>query len=452
MTTFHPNGRRRLAATLLLLAGAATVVLGAGQIASRQAYAQVVPDICTVRVDKTAAPGTIRLGETVTVTLEVEGTCPPRDTIADVVLVIDRSYSMRTDKLDAAKAAALDFVNGVDLTFVQVAVVAISERPRVLQSLSSDRPTLLAAISAIAPETGTNLVDAFDLAARELTGALARPAADKVIVFMTDGRHRSGPDISAIWPLHTAATAAGIEIYAIALGSDADRDLLRRIATDAGHFYDSPTPAELAAIYRQIAGRVLAPSLLKSARVTDRVPDNMDYVRGSGSPVEPTVSPDGKTLTWTLADVKEPGTSLHYQVRPRESGTWPTNVSADLIYTDGFDHDGSLPFPVPTVRVTNPSAGPCICRTLYLPWRVSAGDRARILALAAAQPDRYYGWNLKADENKPGAPPYPEPGYDAGPNPRRTCLDLRNQNVPYHPWYNQPVWRAGCLVGPAPVP
>jgi len=52
------------------------------------------------------------------------------------------------------------------------------------------------------------------------------------------------------------------------------------------------------------------------------------------------------------------------------------------------------------------------------------------------------------DEGKPGSPPYPTPGHDAPPNSRRTCLDLWNRNIRYHPLFNPPVWRAGCVIGP----
>jgi len=85
---------------------------------------------------------------------------------------------------------------------------------------------------------------------------------------------------------------------------------------------------------------------------------------------------------------------------------------------------------------------------IYQDWKVTPSERARILADAAADPNNFYGWNLLMDEGKPGAPPYPTPGHDRPPNSRRTCLDLWNRNIRYHPLFNPPVWRAGCVIGP----
>ena len=437
----------------LALAALAAALLVPGSAGRASAQTQPGPDVCTTNLDKTAAPAAITLGNTITVTLKVDGTCPSRDKQADVVLVIDRSTSMTTDnKLEAAKQAALDFVDGVDPAQVRIALVALSSTAQRIQGLTSDQAALRDAINALPSERGTNLVDAFEMAQLELTGAGARPGVAHVIVFMTDGRHRTGPPIADIYPMVAAAKSAGIEIFAIALGSDADDVLLGQIASDASHFYDSPTPAELAEIYRQIAGRIEAQVLLKTARITDKVPDNMQYIAGSGAPVEPSLSPDGKTLTWDLTDVKEPGVTLTYRLRPTEVGTWPTNVEATLGYTDGFDNTDQKSFPVPSVIVTAATGQPCVCRVFYLPWRISAADRDAVIAEAESDPTNFYGWNLKLDENKPGSPPYPAPGYDEGPNPRRTCLDLRDRNIPYHPTFNQPVWRAGCLVGPGNAP
>jgi hypothetical protein len=77
---------------------------------------------------------------------------------------------------------------------------------------------------------------------------------------------------------------------------------------------------------------------------------------------------------------------------------------------------------------------------------------AAAIARALADPAKVWGWNRLLDEAKPGSPPYPNPGHDMPPNPRRTCLDLWNRNVQYHPYYNSVVWRAGCLIGPANRP
>jgi hypothetical protein len=63
---------------------------------------------------------------------------------------------------------------------------------------------------------------------------------------------------------------------------------------------------------------------------------------------------------------------------------------------------------------------------------------------ALANPDRIMGWNQLLNPGVPGAPLYPTPGHDRPPNPRRTCLDLKNRNIRWHPTYNNVIWQAAC--------
>jgi hypothetical protein len=288
-------------------------------------------------------------------------------------------------------------------------------------------------------------VDALAMARDELSGASARTGVAKDVVFLTDGKHSTGPDIADIFPILDALRLASVEVYAIALGNDADEALLQQIASSPAHYYKSPTSAELAAIYQQIAGRIVANALIKTATIVDIVPTNMRYVPGFGQPLEPSVSADGRTLTWNLVDVKEPGTVLTYRLKPLQSGRWPTNVSAAISGTDGFDNQVDVTFPIPLITVNVPPPTLCVCQIMYYRWRVRESELTAILAQAKSDPNTYYGWNLLTDPGKPGSPPYPVPGYNRGPNQRRVCLDLSNWNVPYHPLYNEPVWRSGCL-------
>lgn len=98
---------------------------------------------------------------------------------------------------------------------------------------------------------------------------------------------------------------------------------------------------------------------------------------------------------------------------------------------------------------------PCVCDPIHADHLVTEAERAKILETALAQltivyldssadPPGYFGLN---DLLNPGsgndAPPYPTPGYDFGPNPRKVCLSLRETSLRYGPG-NAPVWKAGC--------
>ena len=71
---------------------------------------------------------------------------------------------------------------------------------------------------------------------------------------------------------------------------------------------------------------------LTDVTVTDTLPDWLDYVAGSGSPVPTSIADSSKTLTWNLGsmqihEVKE----ITFEVRGTKSGTWTNNASVEAI-------------------------------------------------------------------------------------------------------------------------
>jgi Mg-chelatase subunit ChlD len=421
---------RLLRVTAVLVLTVAFVSLVPGHDADARVLQQ--NPVCTVTVDKAASPAQITLGETVTVTLKVEGTCPEREHPADVILAIDHSESMASNnKLVAAKNAAITFVNRMDPALVRVGIVAVAPTAAVVQSLTTDQAALVTAIQNLTTERGTNIVDGLDVSRAELTGAGARAGVRKVIIFLTDGKHSlSSPPESALAGVIDAVRAAGIEVFAIGLGTDADEAVLRQMATDAAHYFYSPTTAELDGIYVQIAGRTQAAVLFNTSVVTDVLPANMTYLPASAAPVAPVHDAATRTLRWSLDSVVGPGYTLTYQVRPTEVGYWPTNTSAQLDYVDGFGNAGALPFPVPHVRViaSSPSGASCVCTKIL--QRVPPA----VVADALANPTHYDGYMQRLDPKKPASPA----------NPPRDCLTLMNVNLAYHPLANGPRWRVGC--------
>lgn len=424
----------RLALLRLVLLSVALGALAVVPVA-RRGTALAQPSACSPTHDKTAAPTRIPLGESVTVTLTLGGTCPSREVKADIVLVIDRSSSMARDgKLEGAKAAAKAFVDATDPRLVQLGVIAFDDVVEIMAPLGADKAQLHQAIDDIQWNTGTNLVDSLDAARQMLASAARRPDAAPVIVFMTDGNHSvSSPPIGQLDAVIAAVRAAAIETYAIGLGPDVDPSVLRRIASDPSKYYDSPTADELTRIYLGIAGRIEARVLFQSLAIRDEVPANMVYEAGSARPIAPAVSADGRTLTWTLADVPTGGLALTYRLRPTEAGVHPTNVVAVATGVDGWGQAHDLTFPVPQVEVlAPPDPGQCVCKIVR--------DRVptNVIEHALANPGAVLGWQLLLDPGKPDQPP----------NPRRACLDLRNRGIPFHPLFNRVLWRAGCVVGP----
>lgn len=346
---------------------------------------------CQVLVDKSAAPPVLALGQAVTVTLGVDGSCPAAEGLAEVVLVIDRSLSMQDadaggqrSKLAAAQAAARAFVETVSLGRVRVGLVAFDALPTVAQDLTADKEALLQAIDGILLERGTNLVDALDQAGSLLENG-SRTGASRSIVFMTDGRHSGQrPPIEDIDPIIARIRAAGIVTWAIGLGrpEDLDQAVLRRIADDEAHYRQSPDGQTLAAIYRDIAGSISASVLLRQATVVDRLPADMAYVPDSA---RPPASWDGaaRSLTWQLREVPLSGLRLSFQVIPQIPGQRPTNSGAALDYRDGLDQPGRLDFPLPSVLVLAPTATPT-----QTPTATPSPSRTPTVTPSSTQPPR----------------------------------------------------------------
>ena len=138
---------------------------------------------------------------------------------------------------------------------------------------------------------------------------------------------------------------AGILLYTVGLGADADAALLREIATQPDYYYQSPTPADLAAIYTRLAGdlrNVPAANLL----ITDVVAPEFEIVPGSlTGAAQPQVT--GDTLRWYLARLPIGATEVSFSVRPKQCGTFYVNQSATVDYDDNRGRGAARPSPHP---------------------------------------------------------------------------------------------------------
>ena len=307
---------------------------------------------CGAIAFKSAQPTEVELGQPVEVQLVVDGSCPSEDQNVDVVLTLDRSGSMYGRKMQSARDGAINFVLNVDGPRSRVGVTTFSNGAEEVVPLTEERVRAIRGIAGVVAGGSTNIVEGLSQARQTMNRAVVRPDLTRVIIFLSDGRHSIGSvPIRQLDDVIAATRSDGIRVFTIGLGGDADRDTLRRMATDATHFYVSPTEDELGEIYQQIAGRIAATPLFKSVVVKDRVPGNMQFLPGTGRPVEPAWDEASRTLSWDLGTVPEPGFRLTYQLLPLRPGLWPTNVDAWTEHVDGRDAPGRLDFPVPYVRI-----------------------------------------------------------------------------------------------------
>ncbi len=197
---------------------------------------------------------------------------------ATVMMLTDTSGSMRStdvapSRMEAAKAAALEFVGDVPPQ-IRIGAMSFNHKVKLLTPPTTDREPVRRAISGLNGRGSTAAGDALSAALRTL-----RPQGDKgtqtpaAIVLLSDGESVRGSD-----PLPVAEEAGelGVRIFTIALGTDdgtltstdargrtrtervpPDRDTLRKIAElSGGTFSDAPDAEALQAVYRDLGSEV----------------------------------------------------------------------------------------------------------------------------------------------------------------------------------------------------
>jgi len=160
-----------------------------------------------------------------------------------LLLIVDRSGSMtydplgRTSKIEMAKEA-LRLAAGALAEGDQVGILAFNDQQEWLVELTtldgpSTRADVEAAIDRLTAEGGTELLPALALG---LDAIRAVDADARHVVFLSDGKSRTGTR-EDYQSLIDDATANGVTLSTIAIGDDADADLLRFLADEGGGAY-----------------------------------------------------------------------------------------------------------------------------------------------------------------------------------------------------------------------
>ncbi|MFO0836914.1 MAG: VWA domain-containing protein [Phycisphaerae bacterium] len=145
-----------------------------------------------------------------------------------MVIVIDRSGSMSGEKIEMAKKAAIGAVQLLS-RLDRIGVIAFEGRPEwiVPLALCENKQAVLAKLAQIGPGGGTNMYPALEQA----YSALAPLNTNlKHVIVLTDGQSEPG-DFEGI---ARRFGNAGITVSTIAVGPDADRNLLTLIAQLSG--------------------------------------------------------------------------------------------------------------------------------------------------------------------------------------------------------------------------
>ncbi len=194
----------------------------------------------------------------------------------EVTLVIDRSGSMRGEKLDQVREAALQVLAGLEqgewfnIILYNEGVEPFSQRPvQKSRSTIKDAEEFLTAMTA---RGGTNIHDA-------LLEALRQPAAAgtlPIVLFMTDGLATVGQTSeAAIRELALKGNKHGRRVFTFGVGVDVNTPLLEKIAYESRATTTFVLPGEdvevkVGAVFERLRGPVLADPELSIGEGTTR--------------------------------------------------------------------------------------------------------------------------------------------------------------------------------------
>jgi hypothetical protein len=352
------------------------------------------------KADKTSA----RVGDLVTIAIDVNGSGTPVQTVkvithpVDIVIMMDcsDSYSYEIGTMQAKLSTLLSSLSaaGLNLTVGFIAFGnswSIGECPintngsvnvAAVRQLTTDAASIVSYVNGLrAWGSWEPWGDAIWLGNRWISW---RPEAYKIAILVTDepcdqGRRVPGPlsttfgydyDGSVLWDEVSSAIKKQIRYIAIDSGAGLTTTQLKKVAglTEGLYYNFSHAKAtDFVKVINNTVTEVVQGELKETAGhnvvVTDVVSSQVELVAGSFSlaPTSQTVNPDGSvTLKWNLGDVKyNEATRITYKVRMITCGQIQTNVDADIDYLDWEGTAKSIQLPIPSVVVPHPTIESC---------------------------------------------------------------------------------------------
>jgi hypothetical protein len=186
---------------------------------------------------------------------------------ADVVLLMDGSLSLGlSDPRRLRVEAAREFIANARNTgsIGRIGIVQFDNNSRTLVGLTPLDNSFENALEKLDERGQTDIDGGIRHALKLLQSAQQNgaTAAGASIILFTDGKQEPGVYRNA----HEEATKAGVAVHTLALGRDADRTLLKRIAAETGGtFADAQKDKDLGLAYAAIASRIARSRTISSA-------------------------------------------------------------------------------------------------------------------------------------------------------------------------------------------
>jgi tight adherence protein B len=180
--------------------------------------------------------------------LEIETIAESRVQVG-IVLVIDASGSMEGPPIEAAKAAALSFINQKRAEDF-IAVATFADDVQVVRGFTNTKSTLVASVEGIAAGGDTAFYDGIIRSTELFSGDAAR--LERNMIVLTDGKDEGS--VASFDDALAAVADNGVRVFGVALESTAfdPVDLQTVVSAANGLYLSTPEPGALTGLYDQI--------------------------------------------------------------------------------------------------------------------------------------------------------------------------------------------------------
>jgi|GEM_PF-4403672 len=237
------------------------------------------------------------LGTKLTFTVDGENSSVPGANI-DIVFVMDKSGSMSGTKIRDAKNALIASAEFVENFSGEnrIGLVSFSSSSYVNARLTNDIDQVKGSINRLSAGGGTSIGGGLKTGAKELKDN-GRSDTRQFIVLASDGQHNTSPSVQA----GISTVSSNVTVYTIGIGSGADENELRRIATQAGngqgeYFFGSSS--DLNAIFQDILEDIVYEFKMTDVKVTFEPEET--YAQAIAT--NPSTPKQGGKYTWELTD------------------------------------------------------------------------------------------------------------------------------------------------------